>query len=77
MGPFSGIARNSLLEAWQKELRGQFSVEYSDNYQLDELAVTIPVIRKWNVCGLPSNPVSVCNGIFVKRSESYPYMIDP
>ena len=34
-------------------------------------------IREWTINGLPEDPVSVENGIIVKRSRRWPLMIDP
>merc|ERR1719174_318071 len=34
-------------------------------------------IRSWNIQGLPSDSVSINNGIMVSRGKRWPLMIDP
>lgn len=34
-------------------------------------------IQNWNMNGLPSDLVSICNGIIVKYGTRKPLMIDP
>ena len=34
-------------------------------------------LRDWTIFGLPSDPVSIDNGIFVTRGKRWPLMIDP
>ena len=34
-------------------------------------------IREWNLCGLPSDTVSVDNGIYATKTTRWPLMIDP
>jgi len=34
-------------------------------------------VREWNIWGLPSDDVSVDNGILVTRGQRWPLMIDP
>ena len=34
-------------------------------------------IRKWNTCGLPSDSISINNGILLFNSVNYPLIIDP
>jgi dynein heavy chain len=34
-------------------------------------------VGDWNIQGLPTDPLSTLNGIFVTRSTRYPFLIDP
>ncbi len=34
-------------------------------------------VREWNICGLPTDDVSIDNGILVTRGKRWPLMIDP
>jgi dynein heavy chain len=34
-------------------------------------------IRQWGICGLPSDKLSVENGIIMFKSRRWPLMIDP
>ena len=75
-GPFDGLYRENLVQSWS-QIIDSFKLKSSPEYALEESIGDITTIRKWNLYGLPTNKISVCNGIFVERSSSYPYMIDP
>lgn len=75
-GPFTGMYRQNLIEAWFKILH-KSDLKFTEKYAFEEIMGDISVIRKWNLQGLPSNKISVCNGVLVKRASSFPYMIDP
>lgn len=34
-------------------------------------------IQKWNLAGLPNDQTSIENGIIIKNSSKWPYLIDP
>lgn len=34
-------------------------------------------VREWNIAGLPTDEVSIDNGILVTRGKRWPLMIDP
>lgn len=34
-------------------------------------------MREWNIAGLPTDEVSIDNGILVTRGKRWPLMIDP
>ena len=36
-----------------------------------------PQVREWNIWGLPTDEVSIDNGILVTRGKRWPLMIDP
>lgn len=75
-GPFTGIYRQNLLDKWCQAMQN-LKIKFSPNFEFENTVGDISLIRKWNVFGLPSNKISVCNGILVTRSTSYPYLIDP
>jgi dynein heavy chain len=52
-------------------------IPVSGNLQLTEFLVDQATIGEWNLEGLPSDELSVQNGIMVTRSSRYPLMIDP
>jgi len=49
----------------------------SEDLQLTNFLVDNAQVGEWNLEGLPSDELSVQNGIMVTRSSRYPLMIDP
>ena len=49
----------------------------SPNLDLTEFLADIGTIGDWNLAGLPTDPLSIQNGILVTRSSRYPLLIDP
>jgi len=52
-------------------------IPVSDGLQLTKFLVDAATIGQWNMEGLPSDDLSIQNGIMVTRSSRYPLMIDP
>jgi len=52
-------------------------IPVSDGLQLTKFLVDASTIGQWNLEGLPSDDLSIQNGIMVTRSSRYPLMIDP
>ena len=76
LGPFSGTYRNEQLIVW-KDLCTQVSMAFSENYNFQEIMTNQVEIRKWNVADLPSDKVSIENGIIFTNSPKFPLLIDP
>jgi dynein heavy chain len=55
----------------------ELGVPTSENYSLQDVLGNVVQIRDWRNKGLPSDAVSINNGILVDKSDSYPLMIDP
>jgi len=49
----------------------------SEDLQLTQFLVDAATVGEWNLEGLPSDDLSIQNGIMVTRSSRYPLMIDP
>jgi dynein heavy chain len=49
----------------------------SENYSLRGILSTPVEVREWSIWGLPTDNVSVDNGILVTRGKRWPLMIDP
>jgi len=76
-GPFNQEYRNYLV-------RDKFTadclakgVPVSEGLDVIEFLVDIGTIGDWNMEGLPTDPLSIQNGILVTRSTRYPMLIDP
>jgi dynein heavy chain, axonemal len=55
----------------------ELGIIYSEKYNLFSILADQVTIRNWNAKGLPSDSVSVNNGILVFNSTGFPLMIDP
>ena len=75
-GPFDGLFRENMVNRWTQVL-DSLTLKTSPKYTFEDSVGDITEIRRWNMFGLPSNKISVCNGILVQRSSSFPYLIDP
>lgn len=53
------------------------SIPVSENLALTQFLVDQATIGEWNLEGLPSDDLSIQNGIMVTRSSRFPLMIDP
>ena len=40
-------------------------------------SLILPQVRNWTIAGLPTDSVSVENGIIVSKARRWPLMIDP
>mmetsp|Transcript_7627 Transcript_7627/g.14387 ORF Transcript_7627/g.14387 Transcript_7627/m.14387 type:complete len:3920 (+) Transcript_7627:928-12687(+) len=75
-GPFTGTYRRQLVNKWLEKCV-ELNIPVSPGFDLREVLGEPMKIREWNIQGLPSDDVSVCNGILVTRSSRWPLMIDP
>lgn len=76
-GPFNSEFRNKLLdEYFQADLIAK-SIPVSEDLQLTQFLVDEAKIGEWSLEGLPSDELSIQNGIMVDRSSRFPLMIDP
>jgi len=66
-----------LFDYWREKLEGALDISISENYSLINSVADPAIVREWNRQGLPSNSASISNGILMKKSNSYPYLIDP
>jgi dynein heavy chain len=76
-GPFNSEFRSKLLDdKFHNDLIGRH-IPVSENLQLTQFLVDQATIGEWNLEGLPTDDLSIQNGIMVTRSSRYPLMIDP
>ncbi|KAH8056491.1 dynein light chain binding protein [Aureococcus anophagefferens] len=76
-GPFNQDYRSYMLEDKYSndcETRG---VPVSQNLNVIDFLADIGTIGDWNQEGLPTDPLSIQNGILVTRSSRFPLLIDP
>ncbi|XP_027742699.1 dynein heavy chain 5, axonemal-like isoform X3 [Empidonax traillii] len=75
-GPFNQEYRNLLLQLWKKEMDNK-KIPYSNNLNLTGMLVDNATVDEWNLQGLPSDDLSIQNGIIVTKASRYPLLIDP
>eukprot|EP00798_Chlamydomonas_sp_ICE-L_P022533 gene22533-29660_t len=71
-GPFTPVYRQQLTLEWVEHLQS-YGVPSSEHTSL----IKTLQIRMWTIAGLPTDNVSVENGIIVSKARRWPLMIDP
>lgn len=75
-GGFSGVYRDELITKWL-ETTTELKIPTSASFSLEGTLGDPVQIRNWQNQGLPTDPVSVNNGILVAKCRRWPLMIDP
>jgi len=75
-GPFTAGYREELEAMWRDNIT-QLKVQISENVTMRNVIGNDLKIREWAVNGLPSDNLSVENGIIMFGSRRWPLMIDP
>merc|ERR1719409_1163451 len=76
-GPFNSEFREKLnYDMFLKETHSR-GVPASDKVDLVSFLVDQGTVGEWNLEGLPSDDLSIQNGIMVTRSSRFPLMVDP
>jgi len=75
-GPFSAQYREALERLWRENL-DKLSMRISPYVTMRSVIGNDLKIREWSVNGLPSDNLSVENGIIMFVSRRWPLMIDP
>lgn len=76
-GPFNSEFRNKLLEDYFQDDLVKRGIPVSSDLELTKFLVDEATVGEWNLEGLPSDDLSIQNGIMVTRSARFPLMIDP
>ncbi|KAH9582136.1 Dynein heavy chain [Trypanosoma melophagium] len=76
VGPFTASYRNDLLQLWKKELE-KHQIIHSQQLSVYHTLQDPIVTQNWNVCGLPTDALSVENAIIMTNARRWPLMIDP
>ncbi|XP_013770736.1 LOW QUALITY PROTEIN: dynein heavy chain 5, axonemal-like [Pundamilia nyererei] len=75
-GPFNQEYRSLLLTLWRKEMEEKH-LPFSPELNVIGLLVDNATVSEWNLQGLPSDDLSIQNGIVVTKASRYPLLIDP
>ena len=75
-GAFTGMYRDRLIDQWLSRTR-DLKIPASGTFSLAKTLGDPVLIREWQNQGLPTDAVSVNNGILVDKCRRWPLMIDP
>jgi dynein heavy chain len=75
-GPFTAEYRDAMETMWRTNIK-KFGIKVTQGVTMKKVLGHDVTIRQWNVAGLPSDNLSVENGIIMFGSRRWPLMIDP
>jgi len=75
-GAFTGPYREQLLQKWISKCQ-ELNLHIHSDFNLQAVLATPVEIREWHMQGLPTDNISIDNGVMVRRSQRWPMMIDP
>ena len=75
-GPFTPVYRTALYHEWSARLT-ELGVPHTPGTSLTKTLQDPVKVRAWTIAGLPTDVVSVENGIIVSKARRWPLMIDP
>ena len=76
-GPFNFVLRNKMLfDHWKKDLIEK-ELPNKDNFSLQTFLSNDVEVARWASEGLPSDELSIQNGILTNFASRYPLCIDP
>jgi dynein heavy chain len=55
----------------------EYGIKYTQDVTMSKVLGDDVTIRQWGVAGLPSDKLSIENGIIMFKSRRWPLMIDP
>jgi len=76
-GPFNSEFRKLLFIDYFSNDCIKREIPLTDNLELTKFLVDQGTVGEWNLQGLPTDDLSIQNGIMVTRSSRYPLLIDP
>merc|ERR1719331_489592 len=75
-GPFTGTYRNELVDIWTQGCVDN-NIPCGDAFNLSSKMGNPLDMRNWAIQGLPTDSVSINNGVMVVRTKRWPLLIDP
>ena len=75
-GPFISQYREGLEKLWREKC-DELGIKVTENCSMRDVLGNDVKIRQWAVAGLPSDNLSIENGIIMFGSRRWPLMIDP
>ena len=75
-GAFTGLYREQMVKLWREECIKR-KIPISEDYNIIKVMGNPVIIREWNQRGLPTDTVSIENGILSTKGSRWPLLIDP
>lgn len=75
-GSFTSVYREELEQQWRDACEDN-GIKFSEKVTMSKVMGDPVTIRMWGIAGLPSDKLSVENGIIMFKSRRWPLMIDP
>jgi len=75
-GAFTGTYREKLVAQWLESTQAK-GIPVAENFDLIKIMGDPVVIRGWGIAALPTDKVSIENGILSTQAQRWPLMIDP
>ncbi|CAB3256562.1 unnamed protein product [Arctia plantaginis] len=75
-GPFNQEFRSLLISNWLSDLLKR-KIPVSMNLNISEQLTDTATVGEWNLYGLPTDELSIQNGIIVTKASRFPLLIDP
>ena len=76
LGPFTGLYRKEMAALWIARCI-ELNIPCTEDFSLATIMGKPIQIREWNIAGLPTDQVSIDNGILTTNSQRWPLLIDP
>jgi dynein heavy chain len=76
-GPFNADFRTLLNDTYFSNDLKERNIPFTDQFSISDFLVDAVTIGEWALQKLPTDDLSIQNGIMVTRSTRYPLMIDP
>lgn len=75
-GPFTAQYRRLLVDQWRSSCSAN-GIPIAEDFSLINTLSNPVTSREWQIWGLPTDPLSLENGILTTRTRRWPLMIDP
>ena len=76
IGAYTNDFRLQLYSQWRDKME-ELTVKHTPNCDVVSTLGKPTEIRHWTICGLPTDNLSIENGIIISKSQRWPLMIDP
>jgi dynein heavy chain len=76
IGGFTGSYRQEMVSGWITQCKER-EIPTSSEFSVIKIMGDPVQIRGWNIAGLPTDNVSIENGIMATKAERWPLCIDP